>query len=132
MATIRTIKVGRVEEATSSQSNEYTMDIDNNTDTTVLGSNCLPVHDFERSVYVSGWDVISGSVECPTISVAIAYEHPISGKVYMLVYHQAIHCPILENHLMCSMQSRMAGVTWRRSRLNLSHKSFLQIETSTT
>ena len=87
MATIRTIKVGRVEAATSSQSNEYTMDIDNNTDTTVLGSNCLPVHDFERSVYVSGWDVISGSVECPAIYGAIEYDHPISGQVYMLVYH---------------------------------------------
>ena len=51
----------------------------------------------------------AGSVECPTISGAIAYDHTIIGKVYMLVYRQAIHCPKLKNHLMCPMQSQMAG-----------------------
>ena len=62
----------------------------------VLGSNFLPIHDFERLVDVSGWDGSAGSVECPTISGSTVYDHPISGKVYMLVYHQAIHCPILK------------------------------------
>ena len=61
------------------------MKIDNHTDTTVLGSNCLPVHDFERLVDVSGWEASAGSVECPRISGAIAHEDPVSGKVYMLV-----------------------------------------------
>ena len=28
----------------------------------------------------------------------------------MVVYHQAIHCKRLENHLMCLVQSRMSGV----------------------
>ena len=28
----------------------------------------------------------------------------------MLVYHQSIHCTRLENHIMCPMQSQMAGV----------------------
>ena len=42
-----TIKIGRVEAATSSQRNKFTMDIDNNTDTTVLGSNFLTINDFE-------------------------------------------------------------------------------------
>ena len=59
---------------------------------------------------VSGWDAISGSVECSTISRSIAYNHPITGKLYMLVYHQAIYCPRLTSHLMCPMQSRMSGV----------------------
>ena len=107
---IRTIKVGGVEVATSSKSNESTMEINNHTDTTVLGSNCLPVHDCEISVDVSGWDASAGSVECPIISGDIAYENPISGQVYMRVYHQDIHCPILSNHLMCPMQIWMAVV----------------------
>ena len=87
------------------------MGIDNHVDKMVLGSNSLPVNDFERSLDVSGWDVSAESVECTTISGAIAYDHPISGKVYIMVYHHAIRCPILENHLMCSMQSRMEGVS---------------------
>ena len=104
VAEIRTIKVGRVEASTSSQSNESTTEINNHADMTVLGSNCLPVPYFERLVDVSVWDASAGSVECPTISGAIAYDHPISGKVYMLMYHQVIHCQRLANHLMCLMK----------------------------
>ena len=84
MAGIRIIKVGRVEASTSSYIDKSTMDIDNNVDTTVLGSNFLPGHCFDISVEVSGWDVSAGSVECPTISRSISYDHLISGKVYML------------------------------------------------
>ena len=84
------------------------MEIDNHVYTTVLGLNCLPVHYFEIPVDVSGWYANSGSVECLIISRAIAYNHPISGQVYMLVYHQIIHCERLANHLMCPMQSHMA------------------------
>ena len=67
------------------------MEIDNHTDTTVLGSNCLPIHYFKILVDVSGWDASAGIVGCPTISGAIANDRPINGKVYMLVYHQVIH-----------------------------------------
>ena len=86
------------------------MEINNHTDTTVLVSNFLPVHYFEKSVDVSIWESSDGSVECLTISGAIAYDHLISGQVFMLVYHQVINCPRLVNHLMCPIQSQMAGV----------------------
>ena len=79
MAEICTIKVVIVEAAIYSQINESTMDIYYHADMTLLGSNCLPVHDFERSVDVSGWDASAGSVACPAISGAMAYDHPISG-----------------------------------------------------
>ena len=107
---IFTIKVVRVEAATSSHINESTMDIDNHADTMVLGTNFLPIYDYGRSVDVYGWDVSAGSFECPTISGAIAYDHPISGKLYMLVYNQTIHCPRFTSHLMCTMQSIIACV----------------------
>ena len=48
------IKVGRVEAATSSQINESTFNIDNHTDTTVVGLNYMLVHDFEMLVHISG------------------------------------------------------------------------------
>ena len=86
------------------------MGIDNHVDKMVLGSNSLPVNDFERSLDVSGWDASAESVECKIISGAIAYDHPISGQVYIMVYHRSIRCPRLANHLMCPMQSRMSGV----------------------
>ena len=70
----------------------------------LLGSNFLPVHDFEISVDEYEWEASSESVECPTIFGDIENDHPISGRVYMLVHHQDIHCPRPENHLMCLMQ----------------------------
>ena len=91
LAEICTIKVGRFEPAISSHSNVSTMDIDNHADTTVLGSKFLQTHDFEILLDVSGWNASAGSVKCPTISGDISYAHPISGQVYILMYHQAIH-----------------------------------------
>ena len=83
MSAISTFKVGRVHLATSLQSNESAMEIDNHTYTTVLGSNCLPIHGFGRLVDVSEWDASAGSVEYPTIFGAILYDHPTSGKFYI-------------------------------------------------
>ena len=61
------------------------MDIDNHAYKTILGSNLLPIKDFQILVDLSGWDANSRSFECPTVYGEISYDHPISGKVYMLV-----------------------------------------------
>ena len=93
LAAICTIILGRVEAA---QSNESIIDINNHADTTVLGSNCLPIHNFEILVDVSGRNTSVVGVEFPTIYGATEYDHQISGQVYMLVYHQAMNFTRLE------------------------------------
>ena len=75
----------------------------------VLGSNCLPVYDFEKLVDVSIHDAISECDKFPTISGAISYDYPISVQVYRLVYHQGIHFSRLTNNLMYLMQCQMEG-----------------------
>ena len=85
MVVICNIEVGRFEAPTSSKINESTIEIDDHIDTTVLGSDCLPVHDFERSVDVSEWEASAEIVECPTFSRTIEYDYPISGKVCIFV-----------------------------------------------
>jgi hypothetical protein len=82
------------------------MDLDTHADNTVLGSGCLLIHDSGCRVDVSGFSKALGSVELPIIMGAIAYDHPITGKVYILVFHQAIHCRLMDNHLICPMQCR--------------------------
>jgi len=71
---------------------------------------CLLIHDTGRKVDVSGFSTALGSIELPIISGAVAYDHPITGKVYILVFHQAIYCCQMDNHLICPMQCRMNGV----------------------
>ena len=81
VAAIRTVKLGRVQSSTSLKSNESALEIDSHADITVLGSNCLPIHDFGRSLDVSGLDTNAGSVDFPTIYRAIEYYHQTSGQV---------------------------------------------------
>ena len=68
-----------VEVATSSQINDSTTHVNNHANTTVLGSNFLPIHDFERLIDVYGWDTIDWSFECPTIYGSIEYDHALIG-----------------------------------------------------
>jgi len=55
-------------------------------------------------VDVSGFSSVLGLIELPIISGAVAYDHPITGKVYM------IYCWQMKNHLICPMQCRVNGV----------------------
>jgi len=68
------------------------MDLDTHTDNTVLGGSCLLIHDTGREVDVSGFSLVLGSIELPIILGAVAYDHPITGKVYILVFHHTIYC----------------------------------------
>ena len=86
------------------------MDLDTHADNTVLGDSCLLIHDTGRKVDVSGFSTALGSIELPIVSGAVAYDHPTTGKVYILVFHQAIYCRQMDNHMICPMQCRVNGV----------------------
>ena len=44
------------------------------------------------------------------VSAVVAYDHPATGEVYMLVIHQAILIPGMPNNLLCPMQLRDHGL----------------------
>ena len=44
------------------------------------------------------------------MQIIIFLDHPITGKVYVLVFHQGIFCCQIDNHLICPMQCRVNGV----------------------
>ena len=76
----------------------------------MLGQNCLLIQDFDKTVAVTGWDSLAGATKCWTVSGVVAYDHPVTGQAYMLVFHQAIYLESMENHLICPMQCRLNGV----------------------
>ena len=41
----------------------------------------------------------------------LPFDHPRDGQVYNLVFHQAIHMPQLDHHLLCPMLCRVNDVT---------------------
>ena len=112
MAVFQTIKIGRLDAAKSSQllDNGTTIENDNHVDTTFLDRDALTVHDWNCPIKVTGYNPKTGSTECPTITGAVAYNHPFTGQTYILVYHQAISVKSFPVHLMCPMQHRVNGV----------------------
>jgi hypothetical protein len=83
---------------------ETTLELDSHTDMCVLGLDALIFLDYDRPVDVKGYDPSLGTKTYATISGGLAYDDPMTGKVYPLVINQAIHIPHLDHHLLCPMQ----------------------------
>ena len=57
------------------------------------------------------YDPSLGTKIYATVSGALAYNDPQTGKVYHIVINQAIHIPHLDHHLLCPMQCQVDDVT---------------------
>ena len=79
------------------------MELDTHADTTMLGKHCLVVQDFNQLFNVLGWDSTLGTIECPTVTGVVAYYHPTTGQIFILVFNQAIYAEAVENQLICPM-----------------------------
>ena len=72
----------------------------------------LLIHDYETPVRVQGYNEDVGErSDCRIVSAVVAYDHPASGDIYMLVIHQAILIPSMPHNLLCLMQLRDHGLT---------------------
>ena len=105
-ATFR-LRVGNVAEV-SQNDKENTWELDYNNDTSFLGRGDLVIADFNETVNVQGYDPAPGSKAYRTISGEIFSLHPVSGGIFHLVIHQAIHILTLKHHLLCPMQCCVA------------------------
>ncbi len=83
---------------------ETTLELDLHADTCVLGCNALVFLDYERPTVVEGYDPSLGTKTYATVSGGLAYDDPMTSRVYHLVINQAIHIPHLDHHLLCPMQ----------------------------
>jgi len=106
IAAVCTVKVNIAQlTAQSPHLSGATIDINTHANNTVLGDSCLLIHDTGQKVDVSGASTALGLIELPIVLGAIAYNHPT-----ILVFHQAIYCRQMDNHMICPMQCRMNGV----------------------
>ncbi len=83
---------------------ETTLELDLHADTCILGRDALILLDYNRPVIVKGYDPSLGTKTYATVSGVLAYDDPVTGKVYHLVINQKIHIPHLDHHLLCPMQ----------------------------
>ena len=81
-------------------------ELDSHADTCCLGENCLVIHDTEQLVSVEPFDKKLGSQQVKIITAAVAYDCPDTRNVFVLFFHQALHIPDLQKHLLCPNQLR--------------------------
>ena len=92
------INTTHLEGIVDSQSELY-----NHADTCVVGDNALITHDFDRPVLVSGYDKSVSRMEACTVTAVLSYDDSLTGDVTRLVFHQAIHIPVLKHNLLFPM-----------------------------
>jgi hypothetical protein len=83
---------------------ETSLELDSHADTTSLEAGALIIQNYVRPVEVVGYDPQKGLKTFKTVSGILAFDQPREGQVYPLVFHQAIHMPQLNHHLLCCMQ----------------------------
>jgi hypothetical protein len=62
-------------------------------------------------VEVFGYDPQQGLQTFEMVSGVLAFDHLQDGQAYHLLFHQAIHMPQLDHHLLCPMQCCVNDVT---------------------
>ena len=88
-----------------------TLELDSHANTCVLGKDALIFLDYDQPIMVKAYDPRLGSAECCTVSGAVAYDDPMTGRTLLLVINWAIHIPHLDHHLLCPMQCHVNDVT---------------------
>lgn len=103
---VSTVKIGTL--AIENPIQETRTELDSHADTCVVGNDtALLIFDYERPVRVFGYNEDVGEkAHCKTVSAVVAYDHPTSGRTYMLIINQAILIPSMKVNLLSSMQLR--------------------------
>jgi hypothetical protein len=90
---------------------ESSLELDSHADTTALGAGAVIIQSYNQPIEVVGYDPQQGLQTSKTVSGILTFDHPRDGQVYHLVFHQAIHMPQLDLHLLCPMQCCIDDVT---------------------
>jgi hypothetical protein len=70
----------------------------------------LVFNDFYREFTVSGWDPEGETQSLSSVSAAMGYTVPESGKTVLLIAHQSIYSPSLSHNLLSTMQMILHNV----------------------
>jgi hypothetical protein len=70
----------------------------------VCGKEVCVFNDFDREDTVTGWDPEGAISSLRIVSAALGYTIPETGKMVLLIVHQIIISPSLNNNLLSTMQ----------------------------
>jgi hypothetical protein len=89
----------------------FRVELDSNADTCYVGGGVMIVNDTDRFINVTPFvKSLATTKRVPIVSAAIVYDDPRSGKVYVLIIHQALYFPDMPRSLLCPVQLRLNDV----------------------
>jgi hypothetical protein len=89
----------------------FRVELDSHADTCCVGGDVMIVNRTMRTVKVTPFLKSLGSVsKIPIVTAAVAYDDPKSGKVFVLLIHQALYFKEMDHCLLCPMQMRLNDV----------------------
>ena len=89
----------------------FRVELDSNADTCCVGDGVMIVNESDRYVTATPFVKSLGTIKkVPIVSAAVAYDDPRSGKVVILIIHQALYFPEMQRCLLCPMQVRLNDV----------------------
>jgi hypothetical protein len=87
---------------------EHPTKLDSHANNCIARKSALIVRLSDKKVNVTGFDPLKCEVaNLDLVSAALACNCPATAEGIMLMVHQAIHVPTMENDLLCPMQMRM-------------------------
>ncbi len=87
------------------------LELDSHADTCAFGKTCLVLGDTGRTVDVGGFEESIGSVmDVKIVHAAVAYDCPIVFRTYLLIFHEVLYFPDMEDHLGNPCQMRDQGI----------------------
>ena len=85
-------------------------DLDSHADTCSFGPGAFIVETTQYTVDVAPFLASLGQVNCvPIVTVALAYDDPVSHETFILVFYQSLYFDTLQSNLLCPNQLRAAG-----------------------
>jgi hypothetical protein len=79
-------------------------------DCCVCGKEVLVFNDFDQEVTVTGWYPEGEKNSLQILSAALGYTIPETVKILLLIVHQSIFSPTLNQNLLSTMQMRLHDV----------------------
>ena len=86
-------------------------ELDSHVDSPVVGKHAIILESLNKSVRVSGFSSEIGKpIRVKVVHAAVVYDCDITGETHILVLHNALHIPSMDNNLVPPFTMRLAGL----------------------
>ena len=98
---------------TSNSENDHTnfkLELDTHANMPVVSMGVYIISKTGKTVDVNSYNPENGTLHIPIVDAALQYDDPFTGTTHILLDRNALHIPIMKNHLISPFILREAGI----------------------